>query len=177
MDSIINKVYDNISSYIDNSCITECPSTGWPVELQATVDLEVSLLDKWFNKTGEVLTGNKLHKIYDNSISFMELRTGIDIDNGMILVTIKDGNILKLIQLPVTEIKNDLEKSETSIQIYQKSYAASWLIGCQKCTITFNLTPDGITISMTGNKQPLTVDIDYMEAFRFVANKTGCLKF
>lgn len=173
MDTLINKVYDNITSYIDNSCIQE--TTGsWPSI--AKESKTILLLDQSLNNTGRYLKADQIHPAYDSAVSFNTLRKG-DYTKGMILITVGEGKSLKLIQLHVTEIENELEKSKTSVQIYQKSYAASWIVGCQKCTITFTLTPDGLNIKMTGNRVNFIASCDYMEAFYFVPDKKMCIKF
>ena len=182
MNTLINKVYDNITDYIDNSCIQE--TTGsWPSI--AKESKEILLLDLSLNNTGRYLEANQIHPAYDSAISFNEMR---DISfnemrkqrkqpftKGMILITVGDGNSLKLIQLHVTEIKNDY--NTTSVQIYQKSWAASWIVGCQECTITFTLGINGLNIKMTGGKINMTRNCDYLEAFYFVPDKEMCIKF
>tara|TARA_B100000405_G_scaffold302566_1_gene266229 strand:+ start:582 stop:1097 length:516 start_codon:yes stop_codon:yes gene_type:complete len=171
MDTLINKVYDNITDYIDNSCIQE--TTGsWPSI--AKESKEILLLDLSLNNTERYLKADQIHPAYDSAISFNEMRKQ-PFTKGMILITVGDGNSLKLIQLHVTEIENGY--NTTSVQIYQKSWAASWVVGCQECTITFTLGINGLNIKMTGGKINMTRNCDYLEAFYFVPDKKMCIKF
>jgi hypothetical protein len=173
MNKLINNVYDNITDYIDNSCIQETDGS-WPSA--AKKHKEILLLDTRLNNTGKYLKSGQIHAAYDGAISFNDMRKG-KYTEGMILITVGSGESLKLIQLHVTKIKNDLDNSKTSVQIYQKSYAASWVVGCQACTITFTLTPDGLNIKMTGGRVNFTACCDYMDGFYFVPDKKMCIKF
>ncbi len=180
MNKLINNIYDNITDYIDNSCIQETEYRSqssmliWPSA--AKNHKEILLLDLSLNNTGKYLKSGQIHAAYDDAISFNDMRKG-KYTEGMILITVGSGESLKLIQLHVTKIKNDLDNSKTSVQIFQKSYAASWIVGCQKCTITFTLTPDGLNIKMTGNRVNFTASPDYMDGFYFVPDKKMCIKF